>query len=60
MKKYLDQLQLGEGIKVGYEYGVHKWDDLSIDEISRRAMLLREKNAEQSAGAGGEDAAAQP
>ena len=60
MKKYLNQLQLGEGIKVGYEYGVHKWDDLSIDEISRRAMLLREKNAEQSAGAGREDAAAQP
>lgn len=23
-----------------------KWEDLSIDEISRRAMMLREKNAE--------------
>ena len=37
-----------------------KWEDLSIDEISRRAMMLREKNADQAAGAGGEDATAQP
>ncbi len=26
-----------------------KWEDLSIDEISRRAMALREKSAEQEA-----------
>jgi hypothetical protein len=25
-----------------------KWEDLSIDEISRRAMVLREKSAEAS------------
>lgn len=37
-----------------------KWEDLSIDEISRRAMMLREKSAEQAAGADGGDAAAQP
>ncbi len=37
-----------------------KWEDLSIEEISRRAMMLREKNAEQTARADREDAAAQP
>ncbi len=37
-----------------------RWEELSIDEISRRAMLLREKSVEQRAGADGEDAAAQP
>ena len=37
-----------------------KWEDLSIDEISRKAMMLREKSAEQTARADGEDAAAQP
>ena len=26
-----------------------KWQDLSIDEISKRAMMLREKTAEQGA-----------
>ena len=35
-----------------------KWEDLSIDEISRRAMMLRKKGAEQAAGADGGDAAA--
>ena len=37
-----------------------RWEELSIDEISRRAMLLRAKSVEQKAGADGEDAAAQP
>ena len=37
-----------------------KWEDLSIDEISRKAMMLREKSAEQTTRADSEDAAAQP
>jgi hypothetical protein len=37
-----------------------RWEDLSIDEISRRAMLLREKSIEQEAATDDEDAAAQP
>lgn len=37
-----------------------KWEDLSIDEISEQAMMLRAKSAEQTTQADGEDAAAQP
>ena len=37
-----------------------RWEDMSIDEISRKAMALREESAEQGAGADGEDAAARP
>jgi len=37
-----------------------KWEDLSIDEISRKAMMLREKSAKQADRAGGEDTAARP
>ena len=32
-----------------------RWGDLSIDEISRKAMMLREKSGEQTARADGED-----
>ncbi|MCP4654113.1 MAG: hypothetical protein GY856_01710 [bacterium] len=37
-----------------------KWEDLSIEEISRKAMMLRENSVEQTDRADGEDTAAQP
>ena len=37
-----------------------RWEELFIDEISRRAMLLREESAEQEAGAASENAVASP